>query len=468
MKDRGVTVKKIMKLFILIYAMCGFFTLANAESINVNSEQMEFSKVVYVDAGIGDDETGDGTVSRPYKTFNKAYSMLPSGIENLIYLKKGNYICSVNTYDLKEMSILGEGGATRLNFDYSQIDSGDLKYGNMIYAISKLNIYKLTFGSNNTDIYNGFIAKNSGSYINFNNVLFDFKGTSHIGIFCNLVLKFDYCSDFSNKANLIRSDFKAKTEIANSQGLFNAGHGTLKTDYLVTNSLLNDDIYLNADYSIKTPLTNMGVYNGKYSWGALKSPKLVVNALSDKVKLNNKIIVDISFENVSDIYAEDFKINYDSSKLKYLGAVEKTGYKICLENKDGDNIRFIVASKGSQYKIVGGEVILQLQFEAISKGLAKVDATKARIANVETELEILTEDCGENVIEIESIGDVNLNDQYTLVDLAIDGFFYGVNVNSIDSSKYNADQVVDSNIDDFDLVSIANNILLNSSYSPNN
>ncbi|MGG0796790.1 hypothetical protein ABE137_22770, partial [Brevibacillus laterosporus] len=57
----------------------------------IGSEEKEFDVVIYVDV-TGDDSTGDGSKSKPYRHIDKAFSALPNRGKACIYaLSKGNY-----------------------------------------------------------------------------------------------------------------------------------------------------------------------------------------------------------------------------------------------------------------------------------------------------------------------------------------------------------------------------------------
>ncbi|QMV40241.1 cohesin domain-containing protein [Cohnella cholangitidis] len=188
----------------------------------------------------------------------------------------------------------------------------------------------------------------------------------------------------------------------------------------------------------------------------------------DKIKVGEQFTSDILLKNVSNIYAEDFKINYDSTLLNYVGFEEVPGYKIYNQPTDENGtLRFIVASQGEQYGINGEQVFLKLKFSGKAKGTAKVDALECRIADTEDEYDLEGSSCLEDTIVIEGNKDVNRTGEYTLVDLAIDGFYYGKLAADTDHSKHDADQAGDEHINDDDLLFIVNEMLNNTNYPLN-
>ncbi|WP_051289930.1 cohesin domain-containing protein [Paenibacillus massiliensis] len=199
---------------------------------------------------------------------------------------------------------------------------------------------------------------------------------------------------------------------------------------------------------------------------------LSVTIAEDTVKVGDEFIAAISLENVSSIYAEDFRIKYDTERFEYLGFDQVDGYKVYNTPVDENGqIRFIVASQGEEYGITGAEAktFLNLKFKAKSAGTGDVDALYCRIANTETEWDLIDDSCGGDTVTVEQadILDVNHSGEYTLVDLAIDGFYFGRAAADTDTINHSADQVVDGNVNDADLVYIVNQMLNNTNYAPN-
>jgi hypothetical protein len=188
----------------------------------------------------------------------------------------------------------------------------------------------------------------------------------------------------------------------------------------------------------------------------------------DKIRVGEEFTAAVSLNNVSNIYAEDFKIKYDSDLLSFVGFEEVLGYKIYNQPSDENGmLRFIIASQGEQYGITGEQVFLNLKFKGKARGTAKVDALECRIADTEAEYDLDAESCLEDTINIEGPLDVNRSGEYTLVDLAIDAFYYGMLAANTDHSKHDADQIVDDSINDEDLLFIVSEMLKNTNYSLN-
>lgn len=200
------------------------------------------------------------------------------------------------------------------------------------------------------------------------------------------------------------------------------------------------------------------------------NPVLAVIINEDTVTVGQEFDATISLKNVDKIYAEDFTINYDTTLFKYLGYEEITGYKVYNESADkSGNIRFIIASQGEEYGIHEDTTILKLKFRAISIGTGDVDALRGRIADTEREFDLDEENCllDSVIVEAVTVDDVNRSGEYTLVDLAIDGYYFGKAVADTDTARHSADQVIDGYVNDEDLVYIVNQMLNNANYSRN-
>ncbi|ADL50776.1 Ig-like domain-containing protein [Clostridium cellulovorans] len=199
--------------------------------------------------------------------------------------------------------------------------------------------------------------------------------------------------------------------------------------------------------------------------------KETVTVESEKTKIpaNQEFTTDIVLHNAKDTFAEDVKINYDKDLFEYVGYEDIEGLKVYKEikNPETGDLRFIIASQGETNGINADKTLVKLKFKTKGSGKGKVDVIATRIAdNAGTENDLLTENCGEK--EFEVFTDVNNTGDFTLGDLAIDGYYYGKNVSDTDKVKYNADVVVNEKIDDEDLTEITSQIIGNSKYTPNN
>lgn len=197
-------------------------------------------------------------------------------------------------------------------------------------------------------------------------------------------------------------------------------------------------------------------------------PMLEVNSV-DKAKLGDEITANIVIHNATNICAEDLKIAYDTSKLQFISAENADGMKIYKEDDIAAGIkRYITACLGKANAANGDKIILKLKFKAIDKGEAKIDITNGRIAdNATLEMDVDQMNCGEKTVLLEGTKDVNRTGEYTLLDLGIDAWYYGDSAADTDTSKYDADQVVNGTIDDADLTEVVAQILGNINYTAN-
>lgn len=202
----------------------------------------------------------------------------------------------------------------------------------------------------------------------------------------------------------------------------------------------------------------------------MSDPALDVTSDVYKVKVGDKFTVDLVLRNGSGILAEDVQYTYDTNLFEYEGYTDVTGLKVQKEVVDSatGKVRFIVSSLGKNNIINGDKSLIQLKFKAKNHGKGKVDAIKGRIADMTTETDIAEQNCGEKTIIVEGTNDVNRSGEYTLVDLAIDSYYYGMVATDTDTTKYDADQVVNGSIDDGDLSFVVAQMLANSNYTPNN
>ena len=198
-------------------------------------------------------------------------------------------------------------------------------------------------------------------------------------------------------------------------------------------------------------------------------PTFSVTADPNKVKVGNQFTTTVAIHNVSNIYAEDIKIDYDTELFEYVGASAKDGLKIYKEDTSiPGSVRFIVAHLGQGNEATGDKDLIELTFKAKSIGIGKVDIVKGRIADNDTlEMDVAEENCGEDTIEVEANRDVNRTGEYTLLDLGIDAYYYGMEAAQTDNTRFDTDVIPDGIIDDKDLVAITQSILSNSNYALN-
>jgi hypothetical protein len=212
-----------------------------------------------------------------------------------------------------------------------------------------------------------------------------------------------------------------------------------------------------------------GANSNEVSIVNIADPELNLTITEDKVQIGDNFVANISLKNIHNIYAEDFTIKYDNTLFDYVGVEEVPGYKIYNNPTDTNGtLRFVMASRGKTYGINDETIFLKLKFKAKATGIGKVDATKCRLADTDHEFDLDAKGCNEDSVTVEALKDVNRSGEYTLLDLAIDGYYYGELASKADPTRYDANQVGDEYVKDEDLNYIVNKMLNNTNYAPNN
>lgn len=200
---------------------------------------------------------------------------------------------------------------------------------------------------------------------------------------------------------------------------------------------------------------------------SINEKKFILNVEPERnnIHLNESVTANLTIDNIKEIAAEDVRIKYDNTKLKFLGIDEIDRIKLVkLDGKDGE-LRFILASKGADNVVNAKKALLKLKFQGIAKGEALVDVVKGRVSDGITMENDLTDDqCGQATIIIDDtvIKDVNNSGEFTLLDLAIDARHLGQDPKTL--AQYNTDIVENNAIDDDDLLKIGEYMLANSNY----
>lgn len=237
----------------------------------------------------------------------------------------------------------------------------------------------------------------------------------------------------------------------------------------------------NPRYVFQTEIVNNKIYsiggatgnstlNSVEEYSLPLDPTLTVTASPNDVKVGDQFTTSVAIHNVSNIFAEDISVNYDSNLFDYVGAEAVSGLKIYKEDKSTPGIvRFIVAHLGQENAANGDKDLINLTFKAKSPGTGKVDIIKGRIADNSTlEMDVSEENCGEDIITVEGVKDVNRSGEFTLLDLGIDAGYYGIDASQTDSTRFDTDVVVDGIINDADLAAVTESILTNGNYPLNN
>lgn len=268
-------------------------------------------------------------------------------------------------------------------------------------------------------------------------------GGEKSGLKSNLVEEYDMLTDtWTQKASMTYARSSHQTEIVNGK------------IYAIGGSDSSGDV---RPIEVYTPSEST------------TTPTLTVTPSLETVKVGQEFTTTIAIHNANTICAEDIRIKYDTERFEYIGSEAPEGMKIYKEEHTEDGkLRIITSILGKDNVANGDKDLFILKFKAKSLGEGKVDITHGRIAdNDAVEVDVSEENCGEAIINVVASVDVNRSGDTTLIDLGIDGWYYGMNTADTDTTKHDAD--VDNNgiIDDSDLTAITEDMLINDGYAPN-
>lgn len=193
----------------------------------------------------------------------------------------------------------------------------------------------------------------------------------------------------------------------------------------------------------------------------VENPTLDIESAKNKVFLNETFTVQAVLNNATNIYAEDFNIQYDKTRFQ-LVSVEAAEHMGLFHNGtiSDDTIRLITASKGRDFGINEKGTLVNLTFKAIGLGKGKVDATRGKIAdNGTTETTLTEENCGEKEIEV-------IGGEFSLKHLGFVGYNYTEDKSNLtDDLKGLLGST--GTIEEIDLLDLTSAILANPNYDFN-
>ncbi|MDK8179764.1 cohesin domain-containing protein [Paenibacillus sp. UMB4589-SE434] len=234
----------------------------------------------------------------------------------------------------------------------------------------------------------------------------------------------------------------------------------------VTGTTYSDQNVVNGTtyYYVVTALNHKG--EGQRSNEASATPKasavtLDIESAKDKVFLNETFTVQAVLKNATNIYAEDFNVQYDKTRFQLVSVTAADHMGLFHKgNVSDDTIRLITASLGKEHGINGNGTLVNFTFKAIGLGKGKVDATRGKIAdNGTTETTLAEENCGEKEIEV-------IGGEFTLKHLGLLGFNYNQDKNNL-TDELKTFLGSTGNVVDIDLVDLTNAILANPNYDFN-
>jgi len=192
------------------------------------------------------------------------------------------------------------------------------------------------------------------------------------------------------------------------------------------------------------------------------SSNLVLDIEAQTYDLNagETVEVDVKLSNATDIYAEDFTVQYDPAAFELVSEVvsDATAYQIFHSDKaTAGQARYIVASNGASYGITGDTGLLKLTFKAKNfDGQSEIKVLSGLVADKQG-VE-LTPDCLGKMFTITGgVTDVNGDENFTLGDLSIASYLL-----ASDSSTwgtYTPDVDINGAVETADLSLIVSEIL---------
>ncbi len=134
----------------------------------------------------------------------------------------------------------------------------------------------------------------------------------------------------------------------------------------------------------------------------------------------NEFTVDVDMRNATNIYAEEFNVNYDPSLFEFVSIDSVNQDKLKLYHEDhsvSGKINLILASLGADYAISEDSNIVKLKFRAIGTGTGTIGVESGDVANGEGT--IFHAVCFDKSYNVTGSIDVNNDGTLDLGDLAI-------------------------------------------------
>ncbi len=509
----------IKRKMLLLLTLC---LVISSMAIGVFAEEAQTNgNTLYVDASIGDDETGDGSASNPYKTFKNA--VLHSVSTDTIYLKKG-------TYDATPQIKVGAGGSAAANSGTENLPDmitiegedltgtiiKDLEFGpnnaGQTVTLKNLTIESTTsdnfvfmghYGSSSTidltlikciskntnGVWNRRWAELYGNLTVKNTVIDGNTGTALIGNFNSPIETYNFENDLiisnggrgiidgSTSGNFVNTIFIGKslynletstfTSCAFSSAVTDAPDNTYALEYDTNYNITNfPEVWTNTGIGTNPDATqaNLGVYGGEYAWGdyqPLENLTLDIEAPSYEIDGGTTFETYAVIKGASNIYAEDMNIDYDESLFEFLDAeiVNSEGLKIYYNDTSVlGKLRFIVSSISAQYGLNDTSNILKITFKAKNiDGSGDILIESGLVADGNG-VEIVPICSGKTfTVNRRNYGDVNNDGKFSLGDLAIAGRLMATLSDQWGSFEPDVDY--NGSVEDLDLTTIVQSII---------
>lgn len=353
--------RRILSLMLLFALLIGALSFARPsiaatttrKQLKVNNTILDFNEIVYVDASNGDDTTGDGSKSKPFRTVVKGFDYFNENCREggAIVIKDGSYDVQGlfqmsnhninNKYNGMKISLLAE---TMGKVKFTNVGEW-MVVENSPSARIKINMYgiiiKSTFDSSGyyiagddwineyyncviCDKYGGWNARVSNASVKVENSLF-------IGEPNTDFTKYPVVGTATNCASTTKYMLPSNSTITTS--LYNV---SIDTDYNITSDgWKNTGIGTNPDGTV----ANIGVYGGQFAWGSTVEEVANKNILKVVLEVNEELQL-----SVDDDLSENIKMTWTSSDNE-VATVDANG--IVRAFKSGNTMVAVTNSDGS-------------------------------------------------------------------------------------------------------------------------
>ena len=380
----------LMTLLITITVSTQIFAnAASVESIKINNITLNFSKIIYIDASKGNDLNGDGSSSNPYSSIKTAMDYLRNNgfkTNSAIVMKNGDYtwdgISTGSSYNINnqysgmELSFIAENLGKAYISGNNGIETGVIENNNS--SRIKLTFYGIIFHNSKSDFTHLAMDDSGNTYYNCVFNISNLGGWN--GIVSKACAKIENCifADCTFSKDNAYPISGTAVNCASTNTVMEPSAGTRTTcltgisvdnSYNITSTgWKNSGTGTNPDGSV----ASIGVYGGEFAWGYVsndKTPILTAKASPNTVHVGDQFITTVAIHNVSNIYAEDIRITYDTNLFEYVGASAVSDLKIYKEDTTiPGTIRLIIAHLGAPNAANGDKDLVNLTFKAKSPG----------------------------------------------------------------------------------------------------
>jgi hypothetical protein len=253
--------------------------------LKVNNTILDFNEIIYVDGTIGDDTTGDGSKSKPFKTVLKGFDYL-----NDTCREGGAIVIKNGTYDVSDIF---KGTSNNLNSRYSGMKisiladtMGKVVFNNVddLLVVQnskqsriKVSLYGIIFNNTLQDTFNAYCLGADDWCNEFYNCVITAGYGGWNGYVSNANIKVENClfnglptekyysnNPLSGSATNCASinQYMDPNNGTKTNCLYNV---TVDSDFNITSSgWKNAGIGTNPDGTV----ANIGVYGGQFAWGS--------------------------------------------------------------------------------------------------------------------------------------------------------------------------------------------------------